>query len=130
MNVLIMGEESQEICKAFLQKGHNAYSCDYQECSGGRPDRHIKGDMFEAFYNTFYPDVPDLIIVHPTCTYMCNSGALRLYKGAKKANGVDPIRWGKMIDSAIQFKKTLNLPCKRIAVENPGWAEAMAEQWG
>jgi hypothetical protein len=119
MNVLIMGEESQEICLAFLEKGHNAYSCDYQDCSGGRPDRHIKGDMFEAFNNTFYPDLPDLIIVHPTCTYMCNSGVLRLYKDGKKVNGKDPIRWGKMTGSAIQFKRILNLPCAKIAVENP-----------
>lgn len=114
-----MGEESQEICIAFLEKGHNAFSCDYQDCSGPRPDRHIKGDMFEAFENTFYPKLPDLIIVHPTCTYMCNSGVLRLYKGGKKANGRDPVRWGKMVGSAIQFKKVLNLPCGKIVVENP-----------
>lgn len=45
MNVLIACEESQEVCKAFRAKGHNAFSCDIQECSGGHPEWHIKGDV-------------------------------------------------------------------------------------
>lgn len=114
-----MGEESQEICKAFLARGHNAFSADYQDCSGGRPDRHIKGDFIEAFYSAFYPLLPDLAIIHPTCTFMCNSGALRLYIGGKKANGIDPVRWAKMEASAYQFKELLNLPCEKLGIENP-----------
>lgn len=117
MRVLIMGEESQEICKAFLTRGHNAYSCDFKDCSGDRPDRHIKGDMFEAFNYTFYPALPHLIIVHPTCTFMCNSGVRWLYKDKNKC--IDSVRWDKMKDSAIEFLKILNLPCNKIAVENP-----------
>lgn len=119
MDVLIMGEESQEICKAFLAKGHNAYSNDLKPCSGGRPDRHIIGDMFEVFYTAFAPKLPDLVIIHLVCTYMCNSGALRLYKGGKKENGVDSARWAKMEESAHQFKQTLNIPCDKLAMENP-----------
>ena len=44
MNVLIACEESQEVCKAFRAKGHRAFSCDLQECSGGHPEWHIQGD--------------------------------------------------------------------------------------
>lgn len=119
MNVLIMGEESQEICKAFLDKGHNAYSCDIQQCSGDRSDRHIVGDMWDVFYAAFAPGLPDLIIVHPVCTRMCNSGALRLYVGGKKGNGIDTTRWSKMEQDARDFKRILDLPCSKICVENP-----------
>lgn len=44
MNVLIACEESQEVCKAFRARGHRAFSCDLQECSGGHPEWHIQGD--------------------------------------------------------------------------------------
>lgn len=45
MNVLVACEESQEVCKAFRAKGHRAFSCDIQECSGGHPEWHIQGDV-------------------------------------------------------------------------------------
>lgn len=45
MNVLVACEESQEVCKAFREKGHRAFSCDLQECSGGHPEWHIQGDV-------------------------------------------------------------------------------------
>ncbi len=45
MNVLIACEESQEVCKAFRERGHEAYSCDIKECSGGHPEWHIKGNV-------------------------------------------------------------------------------------
>ena len=51
MNVLIACEESQTVCKAFRAKGHNAYSCDILECSGGHPEWHIVGDAIHAAYN-------------------------------------------------------------------------------
>ena len=47
MNVLIACEESQEVCKAFRAKGHRAFSCDLQECSGGHPEWHIQGDALQ-----------------------------------------------------------------------------------
>lgn len=47
MNVLIACEESQEVCKAFRERGHRAFSCDLQECSGGHPEWHIQGDALE-----------------------------------------------------------------------------------
>lgn len=45
MNVLVACEESQEVCKAFRERGHRAFSCDIQECSGGHPEWHIQGDV-------------------------------------------------------------------------------------
>ena len=45
MNVLIACEESQRVCIAFRERGHRAFSCDIQECSGGHPEWHIKGDV-------------------------------------------------------------------------------------
>lgn len=45
MKVLVACEESQAVCKAFRERGHEAYSCDIIECSGGHPEWHIKGDV-------------------------------------------------------------------------------------
>ena len=44
MKVLLACEESQAVCKEFRAIGHEAYSCDLYECSGGHPEWHIKGD--------------------------------------------------------------------------------------
>lgn len=49
MNGIVMGEESQEIVKAMRKKGHNFFSVDMQPCSGGHPEWHIQGDMWDAF---------------------------------------------------------------------------------
>ena len=85
MNVLIACEESQEVCKAFREKGHIAFSCDIQECSGGHPEWHILGDVREVLetpcvFNTsdgyiFWVEKWDLIIAHPPCTYLSNAAA-------------------------------------------------------
>lgn len=48
MNVLIACEESQRVCIAFRKRGHNAFSCDIQEPSGGHPEWHILGDALKA----------------------------------------------------------------------------------
>ena len=48
MKVLIACDESQEVCKAFRRRGHEAYSCDIQEPSGGHPEWHILGDAVTA----------------------------------------------------------------------------------
>lgn len=118
--VLIACEESQEVCKAFRELGHEAFSCDILECSGGHPEWHIQGDVLEIincdYVITMTDDVCrigkwDLIIAHPPCTYLCNSGVCWLHK--------DKSRWDKMRDGAEFFKKLLNNKCKLIAIENP-----------
>ncbi len=70
MKVLIACEESQVVCKAFRELGHEAYSCDLQECSGGYPEWHINGDAIEQAYSGKY----DLMIAHPPCTYLSYAG--------------------------------------------------------
>ena len=58
-NILIACEESQAICKAFREKGHNAYSCDILECSGGHPEWHFMQDVLQigkSIGNDYYND--------------------------------------------------------------------------
>lgn len=70
MKILIACEESQEVCKAFRTKGHEAYSCDIQDCSGGRPEWHIQSDVVPLLNEKW-----DMIIAHPPCTDLASSGA-------------------------------------------------------
>ena len=69
MKVLIACEESQTVCKAFRANGHEAYSCDILDCSGGYPEWHIKGDALEQLDKDW-----DLVIAHPPCTYLTVTG--------------------------------------------------------
>ncbi len=87
MRVLIACEESQTECMAFRALGHEAYSCDIQEPSGGHPEWHILGDALEAVrggqITTMDGQVHDingwdLMIAHPPCTYLTNAGAARM----------------------------------------------------
>ena len=121
MRVLIACEESQAVCKAFREKGHLAFSCDIQECSGGHPEWHILGDCLKVingdcdFYtedgqiHTIYGKW-DLLIAHPPCTDLCNSGARHFEK--KRLDG----RQYRAIEF---FMKFINADCDKIAVENP-----------
>ena len=92
MKVLIACEESQEVCKAFRARGHEAYSCDLIEPSGGHPEWHILGDCLKAIeggqvvtMDRIAHDVPrwDMIIAFVPCTKTSNAGARHLYKGGK-----------------------------------------------
>lgn len=130
MRVLVACEESQEVCKAFREKGHEAFSCDIQDCSGGHPEWHIKGDVLPLLNgNCAFMTADththtqngrwDLIIAHPPCTYLSNAGAARLYK---RFNGKQYVEWEryKLGRQAEQFfKQFLNADCDRIVIENP-----------
>jgi hypothetical protein len=70
MKVLVACEESQVVCKAFRAKGHEAYSCDIQECSGGNPEWHLQMDFFEAYKLKAW----DLVITFQPCTDLAVSG--------------------------------------------------------
>lgn len=70
MKVGVFCEESQVVCKAFRDKGHEAYSIDIQDCSGGHPEWHRKMDAKTALWGEKW----DLAIAHPPCTRMANSG--------------------------------------------------------
>lgn len=127
MRVLVACEESQTVCKAFREKGHVAFSCDLQECSGGYPEWHINGDClslldgdceFVTQDGTKHTQVGewDLIIAHPPCTYMSKAGARWMYP---TAGNISEERLKLAIEAKEFFFKMLNAKCKRIAVENP-----------
>ena len=126
MRVLVACEESQEVCKAFRERGHEAYSCDIIECSGGHPEWHIMRDALEIINGrcTFQTmdgekheivGTWDLLIAHPPCTYISNAGARWLYKGGK----LNKERYKKGLAAKQFFLKFFNADCPLIAVENP-----------
>jgi hypothetical protein len=110
--VLIACEESQTVCKAFRALGVETYSCDLQECSGGHPEWHIKGDAIEEAYSGKY----DMMIAHPPCTYMSKAGARWMYP---TAGNIDQERFSRAVEAKGMFLQLLNAPIKYIAVENP-----------
>lgn len=128
MNVLVACEESQTVCKAFRERGHRAFSCDIQECSGGHPEWHIKGDVLPLLNGncTFQTSDThthtqngqwDLIIAHPPCTYLCLSGQkhcnVELYgeKAIERINDREK--------AVAFFMSFVNADCQKIAIENP-----------
>ena len=132
MNVLIACEESQRVCEAFRARGHNAFSCDIVECSGGHPEWHIMGDALEVIepnsnnYTVFFTQDQsfhtiygtwDLIIAHPPCTYLTVSGNrwFNVDKYGKKA--VERKR--KREEAYNFFMEFATASCPRVAIENP-----------
>lgn len=111
MRVLVACEESQRVCIAFREKGHEAYSCDIEPCSGGHPEWHIQDDVLKHLNEDW-----DLIIAHPPCTYLSKAGACRLYP---KAGQIDNERYQKGLEAKNFFMKLYNAPCSKICVENP-----------
>ena len=110
MKVLVACEESQAVTIAFRKLGHEAYSCDIQECSGGHPEWHIQGDVLKNL------DGWDMIIAHPPCTYMSNAGACRMYP---TAGNIDTERLKKAMEAKEFFMAIMNANCEKIAIENP-----------
>jgi hypothetical protein len=114
LRVLIACEESQEVCKAFRALGHEAYSCDIQECSGGHPEWHLQMDVFEAFrsHGPF-----DQVIAFPPCTYISkvSNAFFNVQKYGEKA-----IERKRLSEEAKQFFiRIWELPVERLAIENP-----------
>ena len=128
MKILIACEESQTVCKAFRAKGHETYSCDIQECSGGHPEWHIKGDVLPLLngncsfitcdnVNHVVNSKWDLIIAHPACTYLTVTGNrwFNVERYGEKA-----IERQKLREEAINFfKQIAECDCDKIAIENP-----------
>lgn len=135
MRILIACEESQEVCKAFRALGHEAYSCDIQEPSGGHPEWHIQGDALKILSPVWLPDDQrngiefctmdnahhivdqwDLLIAHPPCTYLSNAGARWLYPQKGK---IDRERYAKGLLAKQFFMRFYDADCPRVAIENP-----------
>ena len=142
MRVLVACEESQAVCKTFRALGHEAYSCDIQECSGGHPEWHIKGDILpllngDCEFNTMGGERHvisgrwDMIIAFPPCTHLAVSGARHFEK--KREDG----RQREGVEFFCQF---LTADCDHIAIENPvgimsgdyvsKWFPDLAEKYG
>lgn len=130
MKVLIACEESQRVCTAFRERGHEAYSCDIQEPSGGHPEWHIKGDVLKIlnpskeWHDIIFDTMDgvehcvkkwDLIIAHPPCTYLSNAGARHLYKGHR----LNTERYEKGLQGKAFFMQIYNANCDKVCIENP-----------
>ena len=130
MKVLVACEESQAVCKAFRERGHEAYSCDIIECSGGHPEWHIMQDVIPLL-NGFcrfktcdglehYLDAKwDMIIAFPPCTHLCSAGQHWFARGLKDTS---------LREEAVAFFMMFaNADCEKIAIENP--VGVMSSQW-
>lgn len=136
MKILVACEESQRVCTELRKLGHEAYSCDIQEPSGGHPEWHILGDVLEILnpkdrYGTVvqgisfttmdgafhtFPEKWDMIIAHPPCTYLSNAGVARLYP---KKGQLNEERYRLGVKAKDFFMNFINADCDKIAVENP-----------
>ena len=142
MKVLVACEESQRVCSAFRTRGHEAYSCDILDPSGGHPEWHIKQDVLEILNPIKkvigcpnYPEYEDsiefytidgrkhnvgrwdLIIAHPPCTYLTVTGNrwFNVEKYGDKAR-----KRLKLREEAKEFFMAFaNADCNHIAIENP-----------
>ena len=128
MKVLVACEESQRVCQAFRDLGHEAYSCDIIECSGGHPEWHIQGDCLPIINGSCefitadgekhsIEGKWDLIIAHPPCTYLTVTGNrwfnVERY-GEKALKRIEDRK-----EAAEFFMAFVNADCDRIAIENP-----------
>ena len=109
MRVLVACEFSGIVRDAFTARGHSAMSCDVLPTESD-PINHWQGDVLDVLGWGW-----DLMIAHPPCTYLANSGVRWLYKDGEP----DEDRWLRMADGAEFFRALLNAPIPRIAVENP-----------
>lgn len=127
MKILVACEESQAVTIELRKFGHEAYSCDIIECSGGHPEWHIMQDVLPLLNgNCDFKTADgeqhridgkwDMIIAFPPCTYLSNAGACRLYP---KKGQLNMERYRKGLEAKEFFLEFLNADCPRIAVENP-----------
>ena len=105
MNVLVACEFSGIVRRAFEDKGHNAWSCDILPTQGNN-NKHFHCDIKKILYNDW-----DLMIAHPPCTFLCNSGVSWLHK--------DDSRWSKLKKAWKFFNILKDAPIDKICVENP-----------
>ena len=129
--ILVACEESQRTTLELRNHGFEAYSCDMQDCSGGHPEWHIKGDALKLINgNCSFKTCDgkrhrisgkwDLLIAHPPCTYLtsCGNAWFNEEKYGEKAKQRKLFR----LESEKFFMEFVNADCDKIAIENPvGW---------
>ena len=130
MNILVACEESQIVCKSFREKGHNAFSCDIVECSGGHPEWHIKQDVLPLLDgNCAFATCDgklhhikgkwDMILAFPPCTHLTCSGQWAYTKGYKNP---------KLKEDGVHFfMRFVYADCDKICIENP--IGVMSTRW-
>ena len=104
MKVLVACEFSGVVRDAFTELGHEAMSCDLLPTES--PGPHYEGDVFDIIEDGW-----DMMIAHPPCTYLANSGVRWLHEQEG--------RWELMREGAEFFKRLLEAPVPMVAVENP-----------
>jgi hypothetical protein len=112
MRVLIACEESQAVCKAFRARGHEAFSCDTEPCSGGHPEWHLHQDVSLILLAGW-----DMLIAHPPCTRLTNAGARWLKVPPPSRTLVE--MWRDLFEGAEFYKKLREAPIKKKCIENP-----------
>lgn len=118
MKILIGCEESQAVCIEFRKLGHDAYSCDIQECSGGHQEWHLKGYLEDIIGDG---SEWDMIICFPDCTYLTVTGN-KWFKDQppRKSGALVGKRRREAREYALNFvAMILNRKCNKIAIENP-----------
>lgn len=129
LKVLVACEESQAVTKEFRAKGHEAYSCDIIECSGGHPEWHIKADVLPILNGNCQFETTDgekhnldgkwdMIIAFPPCTYLTNAGTRHF---SLKCNSVEKVEKRIKLRSQAKdfFMKFVEADCDKIVIENP-----------
>lgn len=106
MNIILGAEESQIVCKAFLERGHNAYSCDLLPASGKLKDRHLQMDIFKALNLKSW----DMAIFFPPCNFLCSSGL--------HWNNRVPGRSQKTEQALVFVRDLLNCGIGKLGLEN------------
>ena len=112
MKVLVACEESQRVCVEFRKRGHEAYSCDIEPCSGGHPEWHLQQDVVPLLEKDW-----DLIIAHPPCTYLTVTG--NRWFNVEKYGDKAREREREREKAARFFMLFWNSKCKRVVIENP-----------
>lgn len=112
MRVLVACEESQRVCISFRELGHEAFSCDKLPCSGGHPEWHFVGDCRDIIDSLPW----DLVIAHPPCTRLCNSGQRWMYYGDDEYQSKKSIEQRLAIGFFMYFTH-IRVPL--VAIENP-----------
>ena len=112
MRILVACEESQAVTKELRKLGHEAYSCDIQECSGGEQQWHLKVDALELLKMKW-----DMIIAFPPCTYLTVTG--NRWFNEEKYGEIARQRKENRIKAIKFFMAFANADCEKIAIENP-----------
>lgn len=130
MKVLVACEESQRVCTAFRERGHEAYSCDIIDQSGGHPEWHIMQDVLPLLNGNCEFETTDgikhkidgkwdLIIAHPPCTYLSNAGAARLFRKFDNKQYINVDRYKKGLEAKEFFMHFYTTDCEKMCIENP-----------